>query len=364
MRVGITMLTLVPGRVGGSEWYARSLCSSLAAVGGASYEVLVSRLAPDAGGALPSRVVTRYPAATQGPARAAAMAAGVLDPRVRRELDPGRFDVVHFPLSVMIPRLAGIPVVTTIHDVQHLLHPEFFSAATRAYRHVAYGWTARGSERVIAISGHVAETLVERLGVPAERVAVVHSGVDHARFTPPTGGAEREPFLFYPANAWPHKNHERLVEALGLLRRDRPGLRLVLTGADLDRVPRAEGVDVRGYVDRDEIVRLYRTASALVFPSLYEGFGQPLLEAMATGCPVAAADAASIPEVCGGAARLFDPRSPKAIAEAIADVLDDPSPWVAAGLARAAEFSWDETARQTEAVYRSALGSTAPGARR
>jgi glycosyltransferase involved in cell wall biosynthesis len=101
-------------------------------------------------------------------------------------------------------------------------------------------------------------------------------------------------------------------------------------------------------------VRLYRTASALVFPSLYEGFGQPPLEAMACGCPVACSDAASLPEVCGDAARLFDARSVEAIAAAVDDVLRDPGAFSRLGIARAAGFTWEATARAHDAVYREA----------
>jgi glycosyltransferase involved in cell wall biosynthesis len=104
-------------------------------------------------------------------------------------------------------------------------------------------------------------------------------------------------------------------------------------------------------VPHKELVSLMRRASALVFPSLYEGFGLPPLEAMACGCPVACSDAAALPEVVGDAARLFDPHDPAAIADAVREVLDDPAPWTERGLARAARFSWDETARLTDAVY-------------
>ena len=120
-------------------------------------------------------------------------------------------------------------------------------------------------------------------------------------------------------------------------------------GGDFSDVP--DGVEARGHVARAEVVSLMQRASALVFPSLYEGFGLPPLEAMACGCPVASSNAAALPETVGDAARLFDPHDPRAIAEAIVDVLADPQHWVDRGLARAATFSWDETARATDAVY-------------
>ena len=138
------------------------------------------------------------------------------------------------------------------------------------------------------------------------------------------------------------------------MRRERPELRLVLTGGGhAGAVP--EGVEARGAVSMEELVGLYRRAAMLVFPSLYEGFGQPPLEAMACGCPVACSDVASLPEVVGDAARLFDPNEPEAIAAAVLDVLAAPEEWSARGLERAKLFSWEATARAHEAVYRELL---------
>jgi glycosyltransferase involved in cell wall biosynthesis len=130
----------------------------------------------------------------------------------------------------------------------------------------------------------------------------------------------------------------------------RPELRLVLTGqGDLGALP--PGVEARGRVSRDELVHLYQGAAALVFPSLYEGFGMPVVEAMACGCPVACSNVASLPEVAGDAARLFDPRDVDEIVAAVEDVLADPEPWIASGLERAQAFTWDACARAHDEVY-------------
>jgi glycosyltransferase involved in cell wall biosynthesis len=137
------------------------------------------------------------------------------------------------------------------------------------------------------------------------------------------------------------------------VRQARPELRLVLTGTGLERLSNIpEGVDLRGRVSREELAGLYRSASALVFPSLYEGFGQPPLEAMACGTPVAASRAGSLPEVCADAAFYFDPTSAEEIAEAIVAVLDRPDQLIRRGLDRAASFTWDATARRHDDVYR------------
>ena len=135
---------------------------------------------------------------------------------------------------------------------------------------------------------------------------------------------------------------------MAILRSRYPGLELVLTGYE---GPVPAGVRTVGRVPSDELVRLYRQAAAVVFPSLYEGFGQPPLEAMACGCPVACSNAAALPEVCGDAARLFDPTSVEEMAAAVEEVLESPAEWGAKGLARAAEFTWEATARAHDDVY-------------
>ena len=166
------------------------------------------------------------------------------------------------------------------------------------------------------------------------------------------GDEVRQPFLVYPARPWPHKNHDRLFIAFAELRSRHPDLELVLTAYD---GPTPAGVRLLGHVSRDELVRLYRTASGLVFPSLYEGFGQPPLEAMACGCPVASSNAAALPEVCGNGARLFDPTSIDDMVTAVEDILARPDEWSRLGTARAAHFSWDATARAHDAAYQAAV---------
>jgi len=345
--VAVSLLTLVPGELGGSETYARELLRALRRTSELELRVLAPPVAPDAGEGLPTTVVSSYGVARTPRERLLAMTRGAV-----RRRDVGA-DAVHYPLTVALPRVT-VPTVTTLHDVQHLDLARLFSRGERAWRAVAWHRSVRAAARVIVLSGFVRDRAVARLALDPAAIRVVPSGVDHDRFRP--GDAEREPFLLYPARPWPHKNHELLFRAFAQVRRERPELRLVLTGGgDFGRVP--ESVDVRGRVDKEELARLYRTASALVFPSLYEGFGQPPLEAMASGCPVACSDAGALPEVVGDAARLFDPRDPDAVAAAVRDVLDAPGEWRERGLARAARFSWDATARATEAVYREVADS-------
>jgi glycosyltransferase involved in cell wall biosynthesis len=344
MQVGISLLTLVPRVSGGSETYARELVRALGTFGTHSYRVLLPEIASDVDG-LPSEVVDEYRASRSTPGRIVAMAEGVLrGGRLRRRL--AGIDAVHFPLTVMIPRVTSPPAVTTVLDLQHEFLPHFFSRAELAYRKAVYSWSVRKSELVIAISKHAADAVVERLGAPASKLRPIYLGIDHAVFRP--GDEPRGRFLVYPARAWPHKNHARLFEAFAVLRGRHPDLELVLTAYE-GSTP--AGVRSLGHVSRDELVRLYRTAAGLAFPSEYEGFGQPPLEAMACGCPVACSNAASLPEVCGDAARLFDPTSVEEIVAAVEEILAHPAEWSARGISRAAEFTWEKTARAHDAVY-------------
>ncbi len=247
MRVGLSLLTLVPGVSGGSETYARELVRALGRVGRFEYRTFLPSIAPDVTGT-PIEIVPEYRASRSTAGRVVAMAdASLAGGRIRRRFES--VDVIHFPLSVMVPRSPGRPAVTSVLDVQHELLPEFFSRAELAYRRRVYGWSVRQSALVVTISQHAAQTLVERLGLPEERVRPIHLGIDHDAFTP--GEEPRGEFLLYPALGWRHKNHALLFEAFGVLREKRPGLELVLTAFE-GAVP--EGARALGRVPREELV--------------------------------------------------------------------------------------------------------------
>ena len=349
MRVGLSLLTLVPGEVGGAETAARGLARGLAEAGALAYAAFTPPAAPGAGEGLPEIPVPEYRLARTVPQRAFAMALGVLrSGRLRRRYTG--LDAVHYPLTIALPRL-DLPTAVTVHDLQHLDHPDLFSRADRLWRARTHERSARDADAVIVPSQFVRRRAIELLGLPPERVHAIPWGIDHALFRP--GPEEREAFLLYPARPWPHKNHARLLEAFGLLRAERPELRLVLTGGGHEGRTVPAGVEVRGHVSQTELASLYRRTACLVFPSLYEGFGQPPLEAMASGTPVAASRIPALEETAGEAAALFDPLDPEEIAAVVAGVLDAPARFAAAGPPRAARFTWAETARRHDDVYRS-----------
>lgn len=348
----LPMLTFVPSGMGGTETFARAFLRELASREDVRASVLVSR---SAAGAFPGNdelVVSRV---TGGPGtvqRLRTLAQASVPGGPARSLMK-RADVVHYPFTVPVPPPRGVPWVQSLHDVQHLDLPEMFSPAERAYRRLAYDAAARRATRIVTISEFSKSRIVDRLGIDPDRIDVAHLAVDPEAF--PYSDEPREPFVFYPATAWPHKNHTRLVEAMFLVRAERPEMRLVLTGGrrgDLGPLP--HWVEHRGYVSEAELSQLYRTAACLAFPSLYEGFGLPPLEAMASGCPVAAASSGSLPEICGDAAAMFDPQDATAIAAAIGHAVVGGARLRELGARRAAHFTWPSCGDAHTDCYRRA----------
>ena len=269
-------------------------------------------------------------------------------------------------------------MVTTVYDLQHHDLPRLFSRGERAFRRWAYDGAARAADRVVTTSSYSAGRLADAAGVSPDRIEVIHMGVDHDRFTPePTEADARlrprlpERFVFYPGNLWPHKNHDRLVDALAAA--GDPELELVLTGQDYGRLDalmeRAQRAGVRervhhlGYLPADEVPALMRAAQAMVFPSLYEGFGSPPLEAMACGCPVASSRRASLDEMVGDAVLDLEPESVEGIAAALGRITSDSelrSGLRARGLERAAGFTWADAAARHVNVYRDVCATPEP----
>ncbi len=246
--------------------------------------------------------------------------------------------------------LAHPRVAVVIHDAAALREPDWYSPAYARVQAALLPRIARRARLVVTVSEFSRGELRELLGVDA---VVVPGGVEHERFHPGAGGGGGGAgggYVLTVGSRTARKNVGALWETARLLRAR--GLELWAAGGDR---PQFAGEDVPGIVwlghvpDRD-LPALYAGARAFVLPSLHEGFGLPVLEAMACGIPVVAARAGALPETCGGAARLADPRDPRALAAGVEEVLDDSAPWVAAGLARAAAFSWTRTAAAVDAL--------------
>ncbi|HET6172431.1 MAG TPA: glycosyltransferase family 1 protein [Gaiellales bacterium] len=357
--VALAMLTLVPGAMGGSETYARALTRELSGSHNATVTAYVAQIGAGFSQGVPERVVPGVAGGASTRSRLTTLAQAARHRQSIRE-SWAQADVVHYPFTAPVPGPAAAnAVVVSLLDVQHLDLPALFSRAERLYRRRFYDTAARRADLVVTISEFTRSRIVALLGIEPERVVVAPLGVDASDFEPNLGA--RENLLLYPARGWPHKNHAGLFEAFSLLRAQDPALRLVLTGGALDGLgPLPAGVESRGLVERGELRELYRTAAALVFPSLYEGFGLPPLEAMASGCPVAASRAGSLPEVCGDAAVLFDAADPAAIAAGVREAIARTAELRERGLARARSFTWAACAEAHERAYRLAASGSRP----
>jgi glycosyltransferase involved in cell wall biosynthesis len=255
-------------------------------------------------------------------------------------------DVLHCP-TFRGPVRSRVPVVVTVHDLAVLRHPETFNQWTRRYSRFAVPRVARAARRVIAVSEFTRGEIVELLGVPAERIEVIPNAVG-----PPfvaDGPAAEGDYLLAVGTLEPRKNLAAAQRAA-----QRLGVPLKVVGA------RGWGdVHVDGWLGRvsdDELAALYRGARCLVYPSLYEGFGIPVLEAMACGTPVVTSAGGATEEVAGRAAVLVEPLDPAAIATGIEEADRRRDELRVQGLERAAQFSWERVAAETRAVYERAAG--------
>ena len=278
-------------------------------------------------------------------------------------------DLVH-SLASTAPLRGSFRRITTVHDLIYLVHPEAHFGVLALGMRAVVGLAVRRSQRLIAVSQSTANDLEDRLNVPAAKIDVVPNGVTPAPARSPDVAplrleyalGDRKVVLAASAKR-PHKNLARLLDALASMPPERRPV-LLLPGYPTEhegelRMQAARlGIetDVRflGWVDGDDLEGLYALSDGFVMPSLYEGFGLPVLEAMARGVPVACSDRSSLPEVAGDAALLFDPEDVRAIAQALDRLVNDRATAErlrAAGPARAAEFSWRRTAEATIAAY-------------
>jgi glycosyltransferase involved in cell wall biosynthesis len=275
-----------------------------------------------------------------------------------------RFDLFH-ATSFSLPALWSGPLVATLHDANHLALPENYRPRTTAYYRIVVGPRARRARALITVSEFSRAELARHLDLPPERLQVIPQGVDerfHPRSLSEIAAFRAEHalpprFLLAMGNAKAHKNLQMVARiALHL-----PLPLVVLAGpGTARRLGFPAQTRELGEIPEDELPLLYASAEALLFPSYYEGFGLPPLEAMASGCPVVASRAASLPEVCGDAALLVDPHSLEGWRDAVLRLCRDAAlrkSLSERGIERAARFTWNACAEQTLAVYRRALES-------
>lgn len=247
-----------------------------------------------------------------------------------------KIDVYFCPFGSLWPRPLPLPTALTFHDMQERFYPQFFTAAQLEERFFHYDWSLRMADAVIAVSDFTRQSCIDITGISSRKIQRVYHAPDELpppRIPEGWDSAGWEKFVFYPANFWDHKNHTNLLRALRQLRVAGTPVRCVLTGSLLDRdaewharvTEAGVGDLVRhlGRRSRAEVSWLFHHARALVFPSLFEGFGIPVIEAMHAGCPVVCAGATGLPEIAREDALYFNPDDPSDIARAISQVWAD-----------------------------------------
>jgi glycosyltransferase involved in cell wall biosynthesis len=345
MHVGLNLVFLVPGESGGMETAARATIPHLAAREDLRLTLFVNREAAGSFGGIADEVLV--------PVRAANRVEWV---RGEQLLLPGLAarqgcDIVHSMASTA-PLRGRFRRVTTIHDLNYRIVPESHFGLRRHGMRLLVPAAARRSHRILVDANSTRDDLREHLGVDPRKVDVVPLGV--AAPAQPERRPER--MVLCVGAKRPHKNAVAVVEALA-----GTGLRLVVTGyrSPYDDVLRERAAALGVSLDLpewvDDLDALYARAGVVVVPSLYEGFGLPVLEAMARGVPVVSSNRSALPEVAGDAALLVDPEDRRALRAAIEQALADPQPLQIKGLERAAAFTWERTAQLTAEAYRRAL---------
>lgn len=364
LRIGINALFLIPGGVGGTEIYLRFLLDALGRIDGANeYEVFLNR-ETDSSLVPTNRAfhVVRCPVSARfRPAR-------ILFEQFRlpRLLARYRVDVLLNP-GFTGPLSTRVPQVTVFHDLQHKRHPEFFRRLDLPFWNLLLAGSVRCSDRLIAVSESTARDLADCFPQSAGKISTVLHGVDPEFFS--IGKRRREnggpihsgrPFILIVSTLHPHKNLERALNAFRLFRQARPEYQLVVAGLRgfaaeaLDehrsRLDLSEDVVFTGWIPRCDLYELFLGAAAYLAPSLFEGFGLPLVEALAAGLPSACSSIAPFHETAAGVAHFFDPLSTESMRDALAIITADESfrsRACAAGPEAARRFDWNRCAEAT-----------------
>lgn len=371
-KVGINLLWMVPGEVGGSETYTARLLRGLVE---RSSELDYTLFAPpqfkDAHPELAKSFKVAFAPVT-GKWRSFRIAGenSWLATQCRRR----KIDLLHHAGGT-VPVVRAARPVLTVHDLQYLYYPEYFTRAKLRYLKLMVPRSAEAARLVLTPSEFSRRTVIERLRIDPSIVLVVPHGISPRSPRPAPDvraryGLEGR-FFLYPAITYPHKNHLVLIEAFAQVLESHPDALLVLTGAkgsmevriakEVHQLGIEDHVRRLGYIPMADLDGLYDEAVGLTFPSRFEGFGAPVLEAMVRRCAVVAADATALPEVVGDAGCLVSPDNSEHWAQALQRLLDDEEErarLAAAGLKRATDFTWGRSADILEDAYRHALGTT------
>jgi len=374
MQIGINLLQLRPDEIGGTETYVRGLIEAISKVDKKNEYTLICN---------DSNVKTVVPPGEnfslfvipEAPKKPLQREIPLVNNSgsIRKKIENLSLDCIHFPFSYMFPLNKWENSVLTVHDLQHVYMPHFFSIPSLFVRNKNYTASIKYADLVISDSEFTKKTIIEKYGIKPEKIKVIYIGYD-PRFRNKDRKMKEikkrlklpEKYIFYPAASWPHKNHLKLIDAFSMIKKDEryQDWGLVLTGAKkegqaaIDRKisesEMSKSIFQLGRVPFDQLITMMQGAEMLVYPSLFEGFGMPVVEAMASGVPVACSNVTSLPEIAGNAALLFDPNNVEEIVDSIKKIAEDTKlrrRLVKSGNNRIKLFSWNKIALQTLKCY-------------
>lgn len=362
MRIGLNAMFWRLDGMGGTQTYLLELLNALLATGDDELIVFLGAQAAQLPLQSPRLRVVNCPL----PARGRAMHLVWEHAGFWASAHKSRIDVLH-SLGYLAPPVGDLPHVVTVLDLVHYAFPTQIKPLKRMLWSYLLPASLRRVSAIITISDSVRSEMAKRFPWAATKAVTVPLGVDHSRFSPGVTPHKRSPSILAVASPFPHKNLDGLLRAFARVRVERNDVILRLAGMHTptsgrlmelaQRLCLGGAVEFLGRVSDDQLADLYRDASVMAFPSLYEGFGLPLLEAMASGCPVVCGNCAAVREVVGDAALITDVTDPVELASSLLQILDTSSEAAnqlrERGFARASLFTWAETARRTRAVYES-----------
>lgn len=361
LRIAINALYLLPGGVGGTEIYIRQLLGALAKVDDRNEYFIFTNRETGSDLAPPGPRFRHLPQPVQAEIRPLRIL--YEQSSLPAAIEHERVDLVFNP-GFTAPKSVTVPAVTVFHDLQHVHHPEYFRKRELPFWNLLLAQSVRSSTKIIAASMATRRDVMEHYHLADDRVVVIPHGVEKKFFELNRRPDAGDPFLLCVATIDPNKNLETLVRVFAGLRGEFPKLRLVLAGmrggqtakveAMVDQLGLRSCVRITGWIPRSEIFELYERATAFVYPSTFEGFGLPVLEAMAAGVPLACSRIDPLVEIAADSAFFFDPESDQDMAQSIFNLLTDQAQRtqnLEHGKARAAGFTWEESARRTLAVF-------------
>ncbi|WP_379971139.1 glycosyltransferase family 4 protein [Ectobacillus sp. sgz5001026] len=370
MKIGINLLPVIPGKIGGMEQYVRNLISYALNVND-EYEIFLFLNKQNIDTFVENNSKMRKILINEN-----------IDNNMQLYIwiHTLKIDIWFCPMLVLEPKNINVPSVVTIPDIQHEFYPEFFEPYVLQWRNAHYEYSAKTCNAVLTISEYSKKTMVEKYKIPENKVYSIHLDSSQEFYLNHNDEINQRvihkyqlsnyEYGFYPANTWKHKNHINLLKAMVFLKKKfNVKINMVFTGFEqqaqksiIDFIKEndlSEQIKFLGYLPQEEMPYVYRNAKFLVFPSLFEGFGIPLVEAMRTKTPIVCSNAGSIPEVVEDCALLFDPTSPEDIALKILEVLNEQTrtELINKGINQAEKFSWEKCSKSTLEVFKRVLES-------